>query len=127
MAKKRVKPQNTGTIQQHTFDKDLVEDISGIHLKPNSWTQARNATPNTTRGDLGELSNEQSNKFCAAAPYTIIGVIHIDEDQWAIFSTDETDSEIGLFKETLCEYTTLVNDQCLNFSKLYLLCRKRRI
>jgi hypothetical protein len=120
MAKKRVKPQNTGTIQQHTFDKDLVEDISGIHLKPNSWTQARNATPNTTRGDLGELSNEQSNKFCAAAPYTIIGVIHIDEDQWAIFSTDETDSEIGLFKETLCEYTTLVNDQCLNFSKLYL-------
>jgi hypothetical protein len=118
---KRQKPINTGKIDSHTFDKDLVEDISGIHLKSNSWTQARNATPNTTRGDLGELSNEQSNKFCAAAPYTINGIIFIDEDKWAIFSTDEVNSEIGIFKETLCEYETLVNDPCLNFSKLHLI------
>jgi len=113
-------PQNTGKTDPHTFDSKLVEDVKGIHSQPNTWTQARNATPNTVEGDLGELSNEQSNKFCAAAPYKIIGVIHIDEDKWAIFSTDETNHEIGLFKETLCDYTPIVNDQCLNFSELHL-------
>lgn len=118
---KRITPINTGTTDPHTFDKDLVEDISGKGLAPNVWTQARNATPNTIRGDLGELSNEQSNKFCAAAPYTIIGIIYIDEDKWAVFSTDETNHEIGLFQEESCQYTTIVNAQCLNFSKLNLI------
>jgi hypothetical protein len=121
MAKRVNKPINTGTIDPHTFDKDLVEDISGKGLAPNVWTQARNAVPNTVKGDLGELSNEQANKFCAAAPYLINGLIFIDEDRWAIFSTDETDSEIGLFTESLCTYETIVNDQCLNFSKLHLI------
>ena len=85
------------------------------------WTQARNATPNTVRGDLGELSNEQSNLFCTSAPYNVIGMIHLEEDMWVIFSTDEVDSEIGLFKEGLCEYNVIVNDPCLNFSKLHLI------
>lgn len=121
MAKSRVRPINTGKTDPHTFDGDLVEDISGKALPPNSWTQARNATPNTVRGDLGELSNEQSNKFCAAAPYPIIGVIYLTEDKWAVYSTDEVDSEIGLFEENACRYTRVVNDQCLNFSKLHLI------
>jgi hypothetical protein len=121
MAKQVNRPTNTGKTEVHTFDKGLVEDVSGKGLAPNVWTQARNATPNTVRGDLGELSNEESNKFCAAAPYLIIGLIHIDEDRWAIFSTDETDSEVGIFSETSCDYTTIVNDQCLNFSKLHLI------
>jgi len=119
MAKQRG-PQNTGKIDPHTFDTKLVEDVNGIASKPNTWSQARNATVNTVEGDLGELSNEQANKFCAAAPYKIIGVIHIDEDKWAIFSTDETDHEIGLFEDGLCKYTTIVNDKCLNFSELHL-------
>lgn len=121
MAKKSIKPANTGTVSTNTFDKDLVEDVKDYHLPPNSWTQARNAIPNTVVGDVGELSNEPSNELCAAAPYQIIGLIHLEEDRWVVFSTDETDSEIGLFKETLCDYTTLVNDQCLNFTKFALI------
>jgi hypothetical protein len=119
MAKQKL--GQTGTTASHTFDQGLVEDVSGKGLAPNVWTQARNATPNTVRGDLGELGNEQSNKFCAAAPYMIIGLIHLEEDRWAIFSTDETDSEVGMFWEDSCTYTTIVNDQCLNFSKLHLI------
>lgn len=119
MAKQKI--GQTGSIAPHTFDKGLVEDVSGKGLAPGVWTQARNATPNTVRGDLGELSNEQSNRFCVAAPYLIIGLIHIDEDRWAVFSTDETDSEIGIFWENSCTYTTVVNAQCLNFSKLHLI------
>ena len=113
--------QSTSSTDPHVFDKALVEDVSGKGLEPNVWTQARNASPSTVRGDIGELSNEQSNKFCAAAPYTIIGLIYIDADKWAICSTDEIDSEVGLFQETGCKYTTIVNDKCLNFSKLHLI------
>jgi hypothetical protein len=119
MAKQKLR--QTGTTASHTFDKGLVEDTSGKGLAPNVWTQARNATPNTVRGDLGELGNEQSNKFCAAAPYLIIGLIHLEADKWAIFSTDETDSEVGLFEEDSCTYNPIVNAQCLNFSKLHLI------
>ena len=65
----------------------------------NTWISARNATNNTDSGDLGELSNEESNILCAKAPYTIIGNIHLGSDEWAVFSTDNTNCEIGLFKE----------------------------
>jgi len=117
---KRNAPISIGSTDPHTFDKDLVEDISGKGLASNVWTQARNATPNTARGDLGELSNEQSNRFCTAAPYTINGLIYIDGDRWVICSTDDTDHEIGLFIESSCTYTPIVNARCLNFSKLHL-------
>jgi hypothetical protein len=115
------KPGNTGSIKPQTFDQGLQEDQRGLGLKPNVWTQARNAVPNTTRGDIFELSNEESNKLCINAPYTIIGTIHIDADKWAIYSTDNVNSEIGIFEEDLCNYTTLVNDPCLNFSTLNLI------
>ena len=83
--------------------------------EPNSWTQARNAVNNTESGDLGELSNEESNVLCTQAPYTIIGNIHVGADQWAIFSTDNTNCEIGRFTEDNCEYQTVANAPCLNF------------
>ena len=38
-----------------------------------------------------------------------------------LFTTDDTDSEIGLFNEATCTYTTIVNDPCLNFKKSHLI------
>ena len=101
---------------QSTFDKAMVSDIGDFHLPENSWTYARNAINNTRRGDLGKLSNEPSNTLCTYAPYVIIGAIHIEEDRWAIFSTNNTDSEIGEFVEGTCSYNTIVNDKCLQFN-----------
>jgi hypothetical protein len=111
------KPQNTSSGKTGSFDKGLTTDVDGFHKQPNQWVQARNAVNNTDMGDVGELSNEQSNYLCAAAPYTIIGRIHITADEWAIFSTDDSNSEIGVFKEDSCSYETVVNAQCLNFNR----------
>ena len=38
-----------------------------------------------------------------------------------IFSTDDSNSEIGLFDESMCTYTTVVNDPCLNFKRTNLI------
>jgi hypothetical protein len=107
---------NTSNSETRRFDKSLVEDINDFHLPENSWTQARNAITNSKTGDLGKLGNEPANQFCTKAPYPIIGAVHLVADQWAVFSTDNTDSEIGLFKEDECGYTKIVNDKCLGFN-----------
>ena len=109
--------QSTSSSDSRSFDKELVEDINDIHLPKNSWTQARNAINNSKTGDLGKLGNEPGNLYCSSAPYVIIGTIHLQADMWLIFSTNEVDSEIGVFLEDTCLYTLLVNDPCLNFSK----------
>ncbi|TXI91135.1 MAG: hypothetical protein E6Q36_00050, partial [Chryseobacterium sp.] len=109
--------QNTSSVGTRRFDKDLNEDVNDFHLPENSWTQARNAINNSITGDLGKLGNEPANLFCTAAPYTIICVSLLTADTWAIFSTDNTNSEIGIFQEESCTYTTAVNDPCLNFRK----------
>ena len=107
---------NSSFSTKGTFDKSLVTDTSDFHLPENSWTYARNAINNTRKGDLGKLSTEPANNHCVYVPYTIIGAVHIEEDRWVIFSTNNTDSEIGIFKEGNCNYTTVVNDKCLNFN-----------
>ena len=89
--------QQNNTIK--TFDKSLNEDVNDFHLPSNQWSQARNAINNSVTGDLGKLGNEPGNIECVSAPYTIIGFIHIIEDKWAVFSTDGTNSEIGLFRK----------------------------
>lgn len=110
-------PQNTSSAQGGSFDKGLSEDIKSSHKSPDLWTQARNAVNNTVVGDVGALSNEASNELCTSAPYTVIGVIHLTADEWAVFSTNDTNSEIGIFKEDSCDYQTVVNADCLNFSR----------
>ena len=115
MAKKQGMGSSTFK-SQGAFDKSLVTDTSDFHLPENSWTYARNAINNTRKGDLGKLSTEPANNLCTFATYTIIGAIHIEEDRWLLFSTNNTNSEIGIFKEGNCSYNTVVNDNCLNFN-----------
>ena len=116
--------QNTNSVNSKTFDKSLNRDVNDFHLPQNEWSQARNAINNSITGDLGKLGNEPANLECVSAPYPIIGFIHLVEDKWAVFSTDDIDSEIGLFIESNCNvpnpttnpaYTTIVNASCLNF------------
>lgn len=113
--------QDTSSVDPRRFDKELNEDVNDFHLSPDSWTKARNAINNSVTGDLGKLGNEPSNSFCIKAPYPIIGFIHINADRWAVFSTDDIDSEIGLFEEGLCKYDKIVNDRCLNFNRANLI------
>ena len=118
MAKKNIQTNSQG---QASFTNGMVTDSNGMMLPKSSWTYARNAINNSTKGDLGKLSNEPSNIDCSAAPYTIIGAIHLTEARWVIFSTNNIDSEIGEFDEATCSYKTIVNDKCLNFKTSHLI------
>lgn len=112
---------NSSSSSPQRFDKELNEDMNDFHLPKDSWTQARNAINNSVTGDVGKLGNEPANVFCTKAPYPIIGLIHLTGDEWAVYSTNDVDSEIGRFNEGSCTYTTVVNDPCLGFKRTNLI------
>lgn len=99
------------------FNKGLVKDFDDVYNPEGAWSHARNAVNNSVTGKIGVLGNEPANGFCSQAPYTIIGAINLTLDKWIIYSTDDTNSEIGYFEEDACKYTTIVNDPCLGFKK----------
>jgi hypothetical protein len=112
------KQQDSANSQEsEIFNKGLIKDFDDIFYPEGTWSHARNATNNTAGGDVGIIGNEPANKLCTNAPYTIIGQVRITSEYWAVYSTDDVNSEIGLFKEDSCTYTTIVNDPCLNFKK----------
>jgi len=143
MAKQRSNRSNpnTTTTQTNTFIKGMNRDSDPSFVEDGMWTHARNASNNTSTGDLGTLSNEESNALCAKVMQTvsgfnkdIIGVIHLFSDNWVIYSVaydaldgKPTSSEIGLFEEDICRYRPIVNDPCLNFSKLHLITGASRL
>ena len=132
MAKKRrqqqkPKPQGPPSVITNTPVKGMVKDIHAGYLDNKNWSHARNAINNSVDGDTGVVGNEPANILCANIPYTIIGGIHLYGDKWIIYSTDnegtlnDKSSEIGEFDDSTCTYTTLVNDDCLNFHKDHLI------
>lgn len=127
MAKTRKDQNSTGkystqgtSANTSSFTKGLVRDFDENFDPESSWPYARNASNNSIEGDVGLLGNEPANYPCGSAPYIIIGRINLYEQYWAIFSTDDTNSEIGLYDESQCTYRTIVNDPCLDFSTLHL-------
>lgn len=107
----------TSSTQTQTFTKGLVKDRSDTYFPENSWSHAVNAVNYTFTGNVGTLSNEQSNYLCGQAPYDIIGKIRLFSGNWIIFSTNNTNSEIGWYNENNCKYCKIVNDPCLNFDQ----------
>lgn len=119
MAKKK---QNTPSAQTsvattNSFNKGMVKDMSESFMPEGTWYHARNLVNNSNQGDLGVVGNEPSNFLCIQLTYTQIGAIPIVEDYWAIFSTDDDISEIGLFKEKECRYYIISRDSSWNFKK----------
>ena len=128
--KKTAGTQNTTDVQSQGFTKNLVEDVSNYLVDENSWTQARNAINNSVTGDIGSLGNEPSNIFCVAitadgtptgAPLAIIGAVYTTLDTWVLFSTDDSNHQIGIYNQTSCSYYKVVDDPCLNFSRSHLI------
>jgi len=116
--------QQTSTTDPATFIKGMVKDVDESFFPEGSWYHLRNGVNNSKDGNEGTVSNEPSNTFCTQAPFQIIGAIHLDSDRWAIFSTNNTLHEIGIFTEATCQYDPLRNslgqamnqNNCLNFS-----------
>ena len=126
MAKKKSSSQpsaakGSSSVNTNSFIKGMNKDITPSMESNQQWWHARNLVNNSSDGDLGIVGNEPSNLSCGVIPYTVIGAIHRYGDEWVIYSTDDINSEIGLFDDSECKYTTLVNDPCLNFSKKFLI------
>ena len=122
MAKKKKNTGNlTSSTETNTFIKGMNKDVNSSFQPKQSWYHAINAYNNSADGDAGVIGNEPANLQCAEIPYPIIGAIYKEGDQWYIFSTDDVSSEIGLLDDSKCEYTTIVNDPCLNFNRKYLI------
>ena len=108
--------KNPGAVT-NSFTKGMVKDMNETFVGDGLWTHARNLVNNTHDGQTGIVGNEPANLHCVTLPYTLIGAVHLTDDQWAVFTTDDKDSEIGIFDESMCRYTTKVNDRCLAFKR----------
>ena len=99
--------------------KGMITDSSPLDQPKGSYTMAWNAMNEASDGENNFLSNEQSNEFCGNLPsgYTPIGDVYISDGNTVIFSTDGTNSEIGII-DSECNYVSHVNDNespCLGF------------
>lgn len=82
----------------------------------NDVTFALNSIRDNHEGGRTEYQSEPGNQISATLPagYIIVGSIYGQNEEVYIFSTNNTSSEIGIFKSDT--YTTLVNAECLNFN-----------
>jgi hypothetical protein len=108
--------QNPGAVT-NSFTKGMVKDFNDTFIGEGLWSHARNAVNNSGEGQVGVIGNEPANLFCVTLPYDLIGCIHLGGDRWAIFTTNDINSEIGIFDESQCTYTKVVNSACLNFKR----------
>ena len=118
---------NNTNINTNLPSKGLITDNLELYNGKEIWTYARNVSANTRSGDIISLSNESSTILCADIPYTYIGNIPLIENRFAIFSTDNTNSEIGIFEADTCTYSILVSGDCLAFNTEYLVSGKAKV
>lgn len=105
----------------NSFNKGMMKDVNESFIGEGIWTHARNLVNNSHDGQINVVGNEPSNLLCVTLPYTLIGCISSIDDEWILFTTDNVNSEIGIFNEQECKYTKLVNDPCLNFNTKHLI------
>ena len=132
------KIQDTTKVNTSSFNKGLNKDADPSFVGEGMWTHARNAVNNTLEGDLGAVSNETSNAFCAEAGSTIgdatskryiIGAVYLYSDKWFLCTVVYNSTgigapighEIGLYEEDYCRYRIIAQDPCFNFSKYNLI------
>jgi hypothetical protein len=109
--------QNSPGATTNTFSKGMLKDYNDTFVGEGLYVHARNAVNNSHDGQMGVIGNEPSNLSCVTLPYDLIGCIHLFDDQWAVYTTDDTNSEIGIFDESACTYKKLINDPCLGFKR----------
>jgi hypothetical protein len=124
MGKKQTPSSGSSSVKTQSFVKGLIKDYNDSYFPDNAWSHAVNTVNATSEGDLGTLSNEQSNLLCASICTPggkIHGRIHLFDSNWVVFAANDVtqSSEIGLFNEKNCTYIPITRDACLNFSTLY--------
>lgn len=104
--------KQTVTTHSNGLNKD------GARLDRNDVSFALNATRINHEGGRAEYQSEPGNELAASLPsgYLLIGTIYGQDEETYLFSTNNSSSEIGIFKQD--RYTTLANLD-LNFSTKY--------
>ena len=135
MAKRKKSNPSTNLSTTKTFFGGLSKDTDPSFIKDGMWNHARNAVNNTEEGDIGTLSNEESNALCGiigsdittvSIEVVIVGAISLYSGKWVVYSAiyknngQVLTSEIGLFEEEFCKYRPIVRDKCLDFDKFHL-------
>lgn len=106
----------------NTFTAGLYKDVIDLLRQGDIWSHARNATTMLPDGQYGGIHTEPANIKCCTFPYPLIGAIPLAEDQWMVFLTDDTTSEIGLFRDDQCSYETITGPQtCIGFNREHLI------
>lgn len=96
------------------FEKNIYLDCTETDQPEGTYRFAKNIVDSNL---LGTKENEDGfTDLNVATPYTFIGSISIDNNSAVVFSTDNTNSEIGIVNLTTGSYTTIYNDPNLDFS-----------
>jgi hypothetical protein len=113
------KYSNTSVEKNNVLYKGMMTDVSDSFLPEGAWSRALNAVNNSHKGDISFLSNEPSNELIGVAPYDILSIVQKTVNELVVFSTNDVDSEIGVFDKIKKTYSTVVNDKGLNFNKAF--------
>jgi hypothetical protein len=99
-----------------TFEKGLNMDFSPEDQPQGTYRMAWSAVNSQPSGKSFRLTSELGTELCFDLPtgYTHKGTIFKNEDSFYVFSSSTDSSEIGVVED--CEYTTIINDSCLNFT-----------
>ena len=96
----------------------LNTDLTPERLSPDNHSYALNTINITDEGEIGKLSNEESNELFTNIPigYIPIGKVYLTEGNTALFLVSDNGlfSEIGIMND-LTGYETQVNTTVLNF------------
>ena len=103
-------PSGSSQGSTNTFIKGMMKDTNDSFVQEGMWSHARNGVNNSHDGNTYVIGNEPSNLKCITLPAKMIGCIHLQDDQWLIFSTDDVHSYVGIFDESACTYSPLKNN-----------------
>ena len=100
-----------------TSSAKMVKDLNESYHGQDTYYQGRNVTTISHDGNRGTIQFEQGNKLVFSAPYKIINITPLPEDnQYLVFSTDNVNSEIGIANDKTGAYEKLTDNKCLNFN-----------
>lgn len=107
-------------VSQNSFIAGMNKDLDPLLLKDGVYTNAINAQLNTHEG-VSFITNEPANVNCLNMAFSLIGSIKLPSGKFALFYTDDSIGEIGVFDEQTCSYERVVRSTCLNFKRTNLI------
>lgn len=110
--------QATNIIENNLI-KGLQCDLNDTLIDEQILTYHRNGLFQTHKGDIVFATNEPATLKCIDLPYKYNGSIKLKTNRYLVFSSDNTDSEIGIADTLNCIYTKVINNPCLSFNNYY--------